>query len=88
MTPLQKIYEVDPLTCPKCASEMKVIAFINDEDVIRKILKHLNLRDVKRKLPPRAHAPPIDGFQLYDEPPAPSADECLTDPDYPVEAYF
>jgi len=49
---IQKIYEVDPLTCPKCASEMRVIAFINDEDVIRKILKHLNLWDIKRK--PRA----------------------------------
>ncbi len=31
---------------------MRVIAFIHDEDVIRKILKHLNLWDVKRKLPP------------------------------------
>ena len=40
------------------------------------------------KLPPRANTPPIDGFPLYDEPPAPSADEYLTDPGYPVEAYF
>ena len=56
--------------------------------LIRKILKHLNLWDIKRKPLPRAHAPPIDGFPLYDESPAPSADEYLTDPDYPVEAYF
>ncbi len=63
---IQKIYEVDPLMCPKCASEMRVIAFIHDEDVIRKILTHLNLWDVKRKPSPRAHAPPIDGFPIYD----------------------
>ena len=56
---IQKIYEVNPLTCPKCASEMRVIAFIHDEDVIRKILKHLNLWDVKRKPCPLANSPPI-----------------------------
>jgi len=25
---IQKIYEVDPLTCPKCSGEMRVIALI------------------------------------------------------------
>ena len=85
---IQKIYEVDPLICSKCQGQMRVIAFIHDEDVIRKILKHLGLWDVKRILPPRAHAPTLDGFPLYDEPPAPSADDYLTDPDYPVDAYF
>ena len=84
---IQKIYEVDPLICSKCQGRMRVIAFIHDEDVIRKILTHLNLWDVKRKPPTRAHAPPIDSFPLHDEH-APSADEYLTDPDYPVEAYF
>jgi len=67
---------------------MRVIAFINDKDVIRKILRHLNLWDIKRKPPQRAHALPIDGFPIYDES-APSDDEYLTDPDYPVvEACF
>jgi hypothetical protein len=40
---IQKIYEVDPLTCPKCSGEMKVISIIEDEEVIKKILKHLGL---------------------------------------------
>jgi len=40
---IQKIYEIDPLTCPKCSGEMKVISVIEDKDVIKKILKHLNL---------------------------------------------
>lgn len=27
---IQKIYEVDPLICPKCRGPMKIIAFIED----------------------------------------------------------
>ena len=30
---IQKIYEVDPLTCPKCQGPMRVISFIEDQDV-------------------------------------------------------
>ena len=33
---IQKIYEVDPLTCPKCSGKMKVISVIEDQDVIKK----------------------------------------------------
>jgi hypothetical protein len=85
---IQKIHEVDPLTCAKCRGQMRVIAFIHDGDVIRKILKHLNLWDVKRKPPTRAHAPPIDDFRTYDEHPGSNADDHIRDPDYPAEAYF
>jgi len=42
---IQKIYEVDPLTCPKRASQRSVISVIGDEEVIKKILKHLGLWD-------------------------------------------
>ncbi len=51
-------------------SEIRVIAFIHDEDVIWNNLTHLNLWDVKRKPQPCAHAPPIDVFPLYDQPQA------------------
>ncbi len=27
---IQKIYDVDPLLCPKCSGSMKIIAFIED----------------------------------------------------------
>jgi hypothetical protein len=40
---IQKVYHCDPLVCPKCKGEMKIIAFIEEETVIKKILKHLNL---------------------------------------------
>ena len=36
-TLIQKIYEVDPLTCPKCSGKLKVIGVIEDEEVIKKI---------------------------------------------------
>ena len=55
---IQKIYEVDPLTCPKCSGKMKVISVIEDQDVIKKILKHLGLWEVKPRPPPKATRPP------------------------------
>jgi hypothetical protein len=85
---IQKIYEVDPLVCPKCSGAMRVIAFIEEPDVIKKILKHLDLCDVKRKPRPTANAPPIDVFPAYDEQPRPSANDYIRDPGYPAEAYF
>jgi hypothetical protein len=54
---IQKIYNVDPLLCPKCSGSMKIIAFIEDEQVISKILKHLGLWEGKQRPPPRANAP-------------------------------
>ena len=41
---IKRIYEVDPLVCPSCGSEMKVIAFITEHDVIDVILRHLERR--------------------------------------------
>jgi hypothetical protein len=54
---IQKIYEVDPLTCPKCSGKMKVISVIEDQHVIKKILKHLGLWEVKLRPPPKATRP-------------------------------
>lgn len=90
---IQKVYEVDPFLCPKCAAQMKIIAFIEDEDVIRKILKHLGLWDVKRKpLPrvtlPRVNGPPDSGISTYDEPYAPTIDDCIIDRTIPSKPIF
>ena len=67
---------------------MRVIAFIEDPDIIKKILLHLGLWDVKHKPHPVANAPPIDVFTTYDEQPEPGADDYIRDPDYPAEGYF
>ena len=40
---IQKVYEVDPLECPKCSHTMRIIAVIDDTAVISRILKHLYL---------------------------------------------
>ena len=50
---IQKIYEVDPLTCPKCSGKMKVISVIEDDNVIKKILKHLGSWNRKARPPPK-----------------------------------
>jgi hypothetical protein len=38
---LAKVYEVDPMMCPKCGGDMKVIAIIEDPDELRRVLRHL-----------------------------------------------
>jgi hypothetical protein len=35
---IQKIYEVDPLTCPGCKGKMRLISFIDKPVLIKKIL--------------------------------------------------
>jgi len=35
---IRKVYETDPLNCPKCQGEMRIISFIEQPEVIRKIL--------------------------------------------------
>jgi len=42
---IKRIYEVDPLVCPSCGSEMKVIAFITEHDLVDAILRHLDRRE-------------------------------------------
>jgi hypothetical protein len=49
---IQKIYHVDPLLCPKCQGTMKIISFIEEPDVIRKILVYLDLWDIRNHAPP------------------------------------
>ncbi|MFH1153325.1 MAG: hypothetical protein V1793_05875, partial [Pseudomonadota bacterium] len=48
---IQKIYEVDPLVCPKCQGSMKIISFIEKLDVIEKILRHPYLWDIRNHDP-------------------------------------
>ena len=38
---LSKVYGIDPLVCPRCGAEMKVIAVIENPDQIKRILRHL-----------------------------------------------
>jgi len=49
---IQKVYEVDPLICPMCGGEMKIIAFIEDYKVVKKILDYPGIYEFERKRPP------------------------------------
>ncbi|MBM3712683.1 MAG: IS91 family transposase, partial [Actinobacteria bacterium] len=59
---IKKIYEVDPLTCPKCGGSMRIIAFIEDYKVIKKILDWLSIDEFKRDKPPPKRFAVADSF--------------------------
>jgi hypothetical protein len=43
---IRKVYELDPLCCPKCGGEMKFISFLEKKDqadTIERILRHCDL---------------------------------------------
>jgi hypothetical protein len=45
---IKKVYEADPLSCPRCHKPMKVIAVVTDPAQVLKILRHL----IKKGTPP------------------------------------
>ena len=49
---IRKVYEVDPMVCPQCGGQMKVVAFITDYDAVDRIIDHLRLTFVADKPPP------------------------------------
>jgi hypothetical protein len=83
---IQKIYEADALVCPECQGRMRILAFIEDPEVIKKMLKHLELWFAKREPQPVANAPPAEFHIDYSDSQIPSSEEDLyTDAAYPVE---
>jgi hypothetical protein len=52
---LRRIFEVDPLVCPRCGEEMRIVAFITEPKTIDKILEHLRRTQTSRR---RQRAPP------------------------------
>ncbi len=66
---IRKVYETDPLICPKCKGQMRIISFIDQPDVIKKILQHVGLWE-------DADAPPES------EPPIKEIKQITFDPSY------
>jgi hypothetical protein len=64
---IKKIYEVDPLTCPKCKGQMRIIAFIEDYKVIRKILDWLGIDETRRDRPPPKRLQAADLFDDFSQ---------------------
>ena len=59
---IKRVYEVDPLSCPQCGGQMKVVSFIEppQSDVIEEILKHCGLWQASSPRGP----PGLDGLVL------------------------
>jgi hypothetical protein len=69
-------------------SILGAILFIEDEEVISKILKHLGIWEMKQRPPQRASAPPLNIHIYYTDSQNPSyKDDLCCDPDYPIEMY-
>jgi hypothetical protein len=60
---LQKVYEIDPLLCRFCGTEMKIISFITEYPVIKKILTHIKFESQQPE--PLAHSPPLFQDTVY-----------------------
>ena len=53
---IKQVYEADPLCCPRCGAELKIIAFIerHQTEVIEKILRHCGLwEEAAARAPPQ-----------------------------------
>ena len=59
---IKQVCEVDPLVCPHCGGAMRILAFIEQPEVIEKILTRLGL------WPAPAHNPPVAGYPLPSAP--------------------
>lgn len=51
---IKKVYEINPLICPKCGGTMRIVSFIEDHKVIDKTIKHLKLTFKAERPPPQA----------------------------------
>jgi hypothetical protein len=55
---IKRVYEIDPLACPKCQAQMRIVAFMHDPVVIANITRSLGLPDFTAppKIPRRRRA--------------------------------
>jgi len=49
---IRKVYEVDPMICPKYGGRMKIVAFITEVAVVDRIIDHLKLGFMADRPPP------------------------------------
>ena len=58
---IRRVHLTDPLQC-ECGGQFRVLAFITQPDVIRKILDHLKKSNSSTRAPPDTPAPPAFAF--------------------------
>ena len=75
---IKKIWKFDPLQCPNCSGQMKIVSFITDPILIKRILRHLGIWKQKFSRDPPNLAengpaelvfePFVDDWPAYQEP--------------------
>ena len=80
---IRKVWEADSLLCPNCGRVMRIVALINERDVIERILRHLGLWEPSVRVV-TARDPPVEEFV------EPVIEDWLNDPfpDYEQEPVF
>jgi len=78
---IKKVWEADPLMCPKCQQEMRIVALVDDRAVIERILRHLVLWEQGVRVSPTTGPPaPVSGKRIIE----PWLDDPF--PDYDTES--
>jgi len=52
---IRNVYEVDPLRCPACGGQMRIISFIEETKTIDRVIRHLELTFEAERPPPPHH---------------------------------
>jgi hypothetical protein len=66
---MKRVFELDVLECPRCGSQMRAVAQIEDPVVARKILQHLGLPADELGLAPARGPPEVVEADGPDGPP-------------------
>jgi hypothetical protein len=67
---IKHVYEVDPLTCPRCGDELRLVALLVQADVIEKIMRHLGMWPPPFRPPKASRAPPAQASLPFQDPPS------------------
>ena len=62
---LKRVFGIEIERCEKCGGKVKIIACIEDPEVIQKILKHLGLEEASQT---RNRSPPVGLFSDSEQP--------------------
>ena len=60
---IKRVFEVDPMLCPFCGGEMRIIAFITEHATVAHVLEHVRMPAQRPE--PLAHSPPLQEELLY-----------------------
>jgi hypothetical protein len=64
---IKKVWEADPLICPRCSKEMRIVSLIDDRAVIERILRHLGLWEQGVRVSPTTGPPaPVSSKRIIE----------------------